>query len=74
MISVATRVTRRGPLRWDSWSLERYADNPETDLWFWIGSALTQRGARAQIRRFERLVAIHRRDFGGAPTHTEGPA
>lgn len=59
MHAVASRVVRSRALRWEAWTLERAFDEPETDLWFYVGHAWTRRGAERVLRSF--LLACARR-------------
>lgn len=52
MVAVATRIVRRGRCHWEAWTLERYEDDPGTDIWFYVGRAWSKRGARRTLRTF----------------------
>jgi hypothetical protein len=52
MAPTASRVVRRSRWRWDAWAL--IPGGP----WFWVGKALTRRGAQRDLRAF--LASVKR--------------
>lgn len=70
MAVAATRVTRAPRWRWDAWTLERFNDDPASDLWFWVGRAWTPRGARRLLREFVTVTQPRR----PAPVRGDEPA